>query len=103
MRTGFTVLDSLTLSVLDYATGDTVAITTDRATVAQWRQARSEAIHHNDMRSLQVYKAATDFLEEAERYGFADDDVLLQRLAEKGHPTALRLVNTRSASNESGY
>jgi hypothetical protein len=101
MRTGFTVLDSLTLSVLDYATGDTVAIATDRATVAQWRQARSEAIHHNDMRSLQVYKAATDFLEEAER--FADDDVLLQRLAEKGHPTALRLVNTRSASNESGY
>jgi hypothetical protein len=61
MRTGFTVLDSLTLSVLDYATGDTVAITTDQATVAQWRQARSEAIHHNDMRSLQVYKAATDF------------------------------------------
>ena len=55
------------------------------------------------MRSLQVYKAATGFLEEAERYGFADDDVLLQRLAEKGHPTALRLVNTRSASNESGY
>jgi hypothetical protein len=48
-----------------------VAITTDQATVAQWRQARSEAIHHNDMRSLQVYKAATDFLEEAERYGFA--------------------------------
>jgi hypothetical protein len=93
MRTGSIVLDSLTLSVLDYATGDTVAITTDQATVAQWRQARSEAIHHNDMRSLQVYKAATDFLEEAERYGFADDDVLLQRLAEKGHPTALRLVN----------
>ena len=69
MRTGFTVLDSLTLSVLDYATGDTVAITTDRATVAQWR----------------------------------DDDVLPQRLAEKGHPTALRLLNRRSASNESGY
>ena len=63
---------SLTLSVFDNATGDTVAITTDRATVAQWRQARSEAIHNSDTRSLQVYKAATNFLEEAERYGFAD-------------------------------
>jgi hypothetical protein len=59
------------------------------------RQARSEAIHHSDTRSLQVYKAATTFLEEAERYGFVDDDVLLQRLAEKGHPTALRLVDKR--------
>jgi hypothetical protein len=95
MRTDFTVLGSLTLSVFDNATGDTVAITTDRATVAQWRQARSEAIHHSDTRSLQVYKAAMNFLEEAERYGFADDDVLLQRLAEKGHPTALRSVDKR--------
>jgi hypothetical protein len=40
-----------------------------------------------------VFKAATVFLEEAERYGLADDDVLLQRLAEKGHATALRLVS----------
>jgi hypothetical protein len=44
------------------------------------------------MWSLQVFKAATVFLEEAERYGLADDDVLLRRLAEKGHATALRLV-----------
>ena len=93
MRTDFTVLGSLTLSVFDNATGDTVAITTDRATVAQWRQARTEAIYRDDIWGLQVFKAATVFLEEAERYGLADDDVLLQRLAEKGHATALRLVN----------
>ena len=40
-----------------------------------------------------MFKAATVFLEEAERYGLADDDVLLQRLAEKWHATALRLVS----------
>jgi hypothetical protein len=48
-----------------------------------------------------VYKAATTFLEEAERYGFADDDVLLQRLAENGHPTALRLVDKRREFGDS--
>ena len=46
--------------------------------------------HRDDMWGLQVFKV---FLEEAERYGLADDDVLLQRLAEKGHATALRLVS----------
>jgi hypothetical protein len=61
VQTSFNVLGSLTLGLLNYATGDAVAIPTDRATVAQWRQARSEAIHHNDMRSLQVYKVATNF------------------------------------------
>ena len=40
------------------------------------------------MLSLQVFKAGTVFLEEAKRYGLADDDVLLQRLAEKRHATA---------------
>jgi hypothetical protein len=80
----------LMLRLLDRATGDTVAITADRATVAQWRRARTEAIYRDDMWGLQVFKV---FLEEAERYGLADDDVLLQRLAEKGHATALRLVS----------
>jgi hypothetical protein len=93
MRTSFTIPGGLMLGLLDCVTGDTVAITADRATVAQWRQARAEAIYRDDMWSLQVFKAATVFLEEAERYGLADDDVLLQRLAEKGHATALRLVN----------
>ena len=83
----------LMLRLLDRATGDTVAITANRATVAQWRRARAEAIYRDDVWSLQVFKAATVFLEEAERYGLADDDVLLQRLAEKGHATALRLVS----------
>jgi hypothetical protein len=45
-----------------------------------------------------VFKAATVFLEEAERYGLADDDVLLQRLAEKGHATALRIVKSAHMS-----
>jgi hypothetical protein len=93
MRTSFTIPGGLMLGLLDYVTADTVAITADRATVAQWRQARTEAIYRDDMWSLQVFKAATVFLEEAERYGLADDDVLLQRLAEKGHATALRLVS----------
>jgi hypothetical protein len=93
MRTSFTIPGGLMLGRLDCVTGDTVAITADRATVAQWRQARAEAIYRDDMWGLQVFKAATVFLEEAERYGLADDDVLLQRLAEKGHATALRLVN----------
>ena len=82
----------LMLRLLDCVTGDSVAITADQATVAQWRQARTEASYRDDMWSL-VFKAATVFLEEAERYGLADDDVLLQRLAEKGHATALRLVS----------
>jgi hypothetical protein len=56
MRTDFTVLGSLTLSVFDNATGDTVAITTDRATVAQWRQARSEASHHSDRAACRCIK-----------------------------------------------
>ena len=72
MRTGFTIAGGLMLGL--------------------WRQARTEAIYRDDMWSL-VFKAATVFLEEAERYGLADDDVLLQRLAEKGHATALRLVS----------
>jgi len=93
MRTSFTIPGGLMLGLLDCVTGDTVAITADPSTVAQWRQARTEAIYRDDMWSLQVFKAATVFLEEAERYGLADDDVLLQRLAEKGHATALRLVS----------
>ena len=56
MRTGFTIPDGLMLRLLDCVTGDTVAITADQATVAQWRQARTEAIYRDDMWSLQVYK-----------------------------------------------
>ena len=81
MRTGFTIPGGLMLGLLDSVTGDTVAITANRATVAQWRQARTEAIYRDDIWGLQVFKAATVFLEEAERYGLADDDILLQRLA----------------------
>ena len=73
MRTGFAIPGGLMLGLLDCVTGDTVAITANRATVAQWRQARAEAIYRDDVWSLQVFKAATVFLEEAERYGLADD------------------------------
>jgi hypothetical protein len=93
MRTSFGIPGSLMLGSFDRATGAAAAITAERATVAQWRRARAEAIYRDDMWSLQVFKAATVFLEEAERYGLADDDVLLQRLAEKGHATALRIVS----------
>jgi hypothetical protein len=40
MRTSFTIPGGLMLGRLDCVTGDTVAITADRATGAQWRQAR---------------------------------------------------------------
>ena len=93
MRTGFGIPGCLMLGLLDCATGDAAAITAERATVAQWRRARAEAICRDDVWSLQVFKAATVFLEEAERYGFADDDVLLRRLAEKGHAAALRIIS----------
>ena len=91
MRTGFTIADGLMLGLLDCVTGDAVAITADRATVAQWRQARAEAIYRDDMWSLQVFKAATVFLEEAERYGPADDDVFAATARRKGarHRAAL--------------
>jgi hypothetical protein len=55
--------DGLMLRLLDCVTGDSVAITADQATVAQWRQARTEASYRDDMWSLQVFKAATVFLE----------------------------------------
>jgi hypothetical protein len=61
------------------------------ATVAQWRQARAEAIYRDDMWSLQVFKAATVLLEQAERYGLADDDVLVRRLSEQGYAPAMRM------------
>jgi hypothetical protein len=93
MRTGFGIHGGLTLGLSDCATGDAAAVTAERATVAQWRRARAEAIYRDDVWSVQVFKAATVFLEEAERYGLADDDVLLQRLAEKGHATARRIVS----------
>ena len=60
-RTGFTIPGNSMLRLLDCVTGDTVAITADRATVAQWRQARAEAIYRDDMLSLQVFKSATVF------------------------------------------
>jgi hypothetical protein len=92
MRTSFGIPGSLMLGLFDRATGD-AAITAERATVAQCRRARAEAICRDDMWSVQVFKAATVFLEEAERYGLADDDVLLQRLAEKGHRTMMLVYN----------
>jgi hypothetical protein len=92
MRTGFGIPGGLMLGLLDCATGAAAAITAERATVAQWRRARAEAIYH-DVWSLQVFKAATVFLEEAECYGLADDDVLPRRLAEKGHAAALGIIS----------
>jgi hypothetical protein len=58
--------------------------------------ARAEAIYRDDVWSLQVFKAATVFLKEAERYGLADDMFCCDGAPRRGTPRrcALSAVTT---------
>jgi hypothetical protein len=72
----------------DAVTEDTVIVGTEAATVKDWRMARDEVLYRDDIDSLLLFKAATVLLEEADRHGFDDSDVLLKRRRQAG-PAAI--------------
>jgi hypothetical protein len=77
MRTGFTIADGLMLGLLDCVTGDTVAITANRATVAQAGSVfRARAPSRKELRTGQVVRAqCAAFLSACERFSTSSSRV----------------------------